>query len=65
MQVYCAAFQNAGHLNAAILHQVMFFKWQPFEIECISIASGHAFHNARYLAAPLLCQVMLFKMPAI
>jgi hypothetical protein len=22
-----------------------FSKWQPFEIECISIASGHAFHN--------------------
>jgi hypothetical protein len=42
-----------------------FSKWQPFEIECISIASGHAFQNARHLNAALLHQVMLFKMPVI
>jgi hypothetical protein len=26
MQVYCAAFQNASHLNAALLRQAMLFK---------------------------------------
>jgi hypothetical protein len=42
-----------------------FSKWQPFEIECISIASAHTFQNASHLNAALLCQVMLFKMAAI
>jgi hypothetical protein len=55
------AFQNACHVNAALLCQVTLFKM----IECSSIASGHAFQNARHLKAPLLRQVTLFKMPAI
>ncbi|KAJ7929818.1 hypothetical protein B0H13DRAFT_2310206 [Mycena leptocephala] len=37
----------------------------PFEIECIAIATGHAFQNALHLNAALLHQVMLFKMAAI
>jgi hypothetical protein len=41
MQLYCASS--------------CFSKWQPFEIECTSIAPGHAFQNARPLNAPLLC----------
>jgi hypothetical protein len=43
-------FQNACHMNAPLLHQVMLSKCLPFE--CTSIVSGHAFQNGGHLKAP-------------